>query len=109
MEAAWQHSKVYPQHVGTDGKPTPEYFQWARRGWASGFAERYPMGKEADGTEAFHWWDGQRLDKVEARKRIYVPLYVEQVVKQEFFKWLNRTWEADIKPGAERSLYLMDF
>jgi hypothetical protein len=68
------------------------------------------MGKESDGTEAFHWWDGQqRLQKVEARKQIYVPLYVEQVVTRPFFKRLKKVWEEDIKPDPENSLYLMDF
>jgi hypothetical protein len=109
MERAWQHSKVYPQHVGTDGNPTPEYFQWAASGWASEFAERYPMTKEADGTEAFHWWDGQRLDKIQARKRIYVPLYAEQVVELRNFKILKSLWEEEIRPTAESTLYLMDY
>jgi hypothetical protein len=107
MENAWQYSKVYPQHVGEDGEPTAEYFEWARKGWSSWKAERHPMGK---GTKsAFHWWNGQRLDKVKARKWIYVPLYVEQVVRQPYFIGLKKVWEEDIKPEAERSLYLMDF
>lgn len=107
MENAWQYSKVYRQHVDADGEPTAEYFEWARRGWSSWEAKRHPMGRDA--KAAFHWWDGQRLDKVEARKRIYVPLYVEQMVKQPFFQELKKVWEEDIKPEAERSLYLMDF
>lgn len=51
---------------------------------------------------------GQRLDKVKARKRIYVPLYTEQVVKQPFFKGLKRVWEEEVKPDEENSLFLMD-
>jgi hypothetical protein len=63
-----------------------------------------------DGTKSiFHWWDGQRLDEVEARKRIYVPLYVEQVVKERNFQFLKSIWEEDIKPDAESTLYLMDY
>jgi hypothetical protein len=45
MENAWQYSKVYPQHIGGDGKPTLEYYHWAIQGWSSRKAERYPMGK----------------------------------------------------------------
>lgn len=107
MENAWQFSKVYPQHVGTDGEPTSEYFQWARKGWSSWKAERHPMGEGAKAV--FHWWDGQPLGRVEARKRIYVPLYVEQVVKQPFFQRLKQVWQEDIEPDPENSLYLMDF
>jgi hypothetical protein len=109
MENAWQFSKVYPDHIGADGKPMPEYFEWAAKGWSSWKAERYPMGKEAHGKEVFHWWDGQPLEKVEARKRIYVPLYAEQVVQEQYFQWLKNVWEEDIKPDVENSMYLMDF
>ena len=109
MENAWQYSKVWPQYVGADGNPTPMYFAWALKGWSSWKAERYPMTKEADGKESFHWWGGQRLDKIEAGKRIYVPLYVEQAVKEPYFQNLKKVWEEDINPVAERTLYLMDF
>jgi hypothetical protein len=109
MENAWQFSKVHPLHVGPDGRPTPEYFEWAEKGWSSWKAERYPMGKGVNAKAAFHWWDGQVLTKVEARKRIYVPLYAEQVVKQPYFKGLKKVWEEEIKPDEENSLYLMDF
>ncbi len=47
------------------------------------------MGKERDGKEAFHWWDDQKLEKVQARKRIYVPLYAETVTKTEYFQVLG--------------------
>jgi hypothetical protein len=107
MENAWQYSKVFKPFVGTDGKPTAEYFKWAQLGWSSWKAKRHPTG---DGTKSvFHWWDGQRLDKIEARKRIYVPLYVKQVVKERNFQFLKSIWEEDIKPDAESTLYLMDY
>lgn len=107
MENAWQFSKVYPQHVGADGGPSTEYFEWAGKGFSSWKAERHPMGRDA--RAAFYWWDGERLDRVKARKRIYVPLYVEQVVKQPFFQRLKKFWREEIEPDPENSLYLMDF
>ena len=94
MENAWQYSKVFKPFVGTDGKPTAEYFKWAQLGWSSCKAKRHPMG---NGTKSiFHWWDGQRLDKVE-------------VVKERNFQFLKSIWEEDIKPDAESTLYLMDY
>lgn len=109
MENGWQFSKVYLMFVADDNRsPIREYFEWAEKGWASGKAERYPMGKEMNGKELFHWWDGQPLNKVEARKRIYVPLYAEQVVKREFFKRLKKIWDEN-KEHEEFTLYLMDF
>ena len=107
MESAWQYSKVYPQHVGADGGPTAEYFAWAKTGWAASVAARHPMGKDA--RAAFHWWDGKRLEKIEARKWIYVALYAEQVVQEPYFQQLKKVWEEDIKPEPERTLFLMDF
>ena len=107
MENAWQFSKVYSQHV-ENGRPTAEYFEWAEQGWASQAAQRHPMGKEMNGKEAFHWWDGQPVDKVQARKRIYVPLYAERVIEQQFFKDLKGIWEENRK-HQEFTLYLMDF
>jgi hypothetical protein len=109
VENAWQYSKVYPQHVGADGNPNAEYFRWARQGWSSPCAVRYPMGKENDGTEGYHWWDGQRLGKIDARKRIYVTLYAEKVVQEPYFQWLKNVWEEVIKPEPKGTLYLMDF
>ena len=44
MEKAWQFSKVYPQHVGADGAPTAQYFEWASVGWASSEAQRHRYG-----------------------------------------------------------------
>ena len=65
------------------------------------------MGKDA--RAAFYWWEGQKINRVDARKRIYVPLYVERVVKQPYFHGLKKIWDEDIKPDPENTLYLMDF
>ena len=109
MENGWQFSKVYPQQVDGTGQPTPEYFEWAEKGWATQRANRHPMGKEMNRKEAFHWWNGEPLAKVQARKRIYVPLYVEQVIKMDMFSVLKNTWEEQVEPDADATLYLMDF
>lgn len=83
MENAWQFSKVYPRHVGADGNPTQDYFEWARAGWADPRAVRYPMGKGA--KPAFSWWGGEALPYVQARLRVYVPLYGRAVSKTPAF------------------------
>jgi hypothetical protein len=51
MENAWQYSKVYLRHVGSDGNPNAEYFRWAGQGWSAWRGERYPMGREIPGDE----------------------------------------------------------
>ena len=85
VENAWQFAKVYPEHVGDDGLPLDEYFGWAASGWRDQRAHRHPMGKR---SPAYSWWDGKRLSYVEARKRIYVPLYAKAVVKTTAFATL---------------------
>lgn len=86
VENAWQYAKVYKRHVGSDGNPTQDYFEWAQEGWRTQRAVRYPMGK---GTfPEYSWWDGQKLSYVEARKKIYVPLYTKAVVDTKAFEKL---------------------
>jgi hypothetical protein len=83
VENAWQFSKVYAKHVDPEGRPTQEYFDWARDGWTHRRAVRYPMGKGA--VPEYSWWEGERLGYVEARKRIYVPCYTRAVINTHAF------------------------
>lgn len=86
VENAWQFAKVYRHHVGSRGFPTKEYFDWARDGWRHYKAVRYPMGKGA--APEYSWWEGERMGYVEARRRIYVPLYTRAVMKTSAFATL---------------------
>ena len=108
VENAWQFSKVYDEHIGEDGLPTADYFEWAKKGWSSMNTERHPMGKETKAK--FHWWDGRKLTRVEARKAIYVPLYVEQVTRfgNRTFEGLTKLW-ALMTGSKSGAIYLMDY
>lgn len=101
VENAWQFSKVYKVHIGQDGDPTDEYFEWAKRGWNDNRAHRYPMGKGA--KPEYSWWDGERLGYIEARKKIYVPLYARAVGKTEAYRKLRDLCK------DEENIYLWDF
>ena len=72
MENAWQFSKVYPEH-DYNGHPTKAWFKWREEGLADTWAHRYPFGKGA--TPLYSYYNGERLDYVEARKVLYIPLY----------------------------------
>lgn len=87
MENAWQYSKVYQQHIDWLGEPSEDYWNWAMRGWAKERAVRYPMGKGA--KPAFSYWDGEKLDYISARKRIYIPLYARAVKETQAFAQLR--------------------
>jgi hypothetical protein len=101
VENAWQFSKVYEQ-FDNNGIPKPEYFEWSQKGWIDKYAHRYPMGKGI--KPLYSWWDGIKLDYVEARKKIYVPIYSRGVIKTETFNKL-----LDIYRTTNKDIYLIDF
>lgn len=102
VENAWQYTKVYYSQIDIEGEPTEEYWKWAKEGWANPKAVRYPMGKGAKPMYAL--WNGEKLDYIQARKRIYVPLYSHAVVKTEAFKKLQ-----EICYNTEETIYLWDY
>lgn len=101
VENAWQFSKVYSEFVGPDNDILPGYWDWAERGWGDIKAHRYPMGKGR--KPKFSYWDGDRLGYVDARKRIYVPLYAEAVQKTEAWQKLKTLYR------RSKKLILLDY
>lgn len=86
VENAWQYSKAYdPQHFTAGKFDRSKWLRWAREGWDNNRAVRYPMGRGA--TPAFSVWGDETYFYVEARARIYVPLYARAVRKTE--AWRN--------------------
>ena len=102
VENAWQAAKVYSQYVDEKGEPTNEYFKWAEKIWASDYAYRYPMGRNA--KPLYSYWDGKKFDYIEARKKIYIPLYSRGVIKTEAFKKLLELYRT-----TDKDIYLIDF
>jgi len=101
VENAWQFSKVYPEHVDVSGNPTQLYWNWANQGWKKYRAERYPMGKGR--VPLFSLWEGKKLDYIEARKQIYLPIYRDAVKKTDSFNQLQKTFQ------EQGSVTLFDF
>jgi hypothetical protein len=48
FENAWQFAKLYPEHTDFQGQPTTAYWNWARRGWNSQRAYRYPWANDGN-------------------------------------------------------------
>ena len=101
MENAWQFSKCYEYYLNEDDSVGDRYFKWAQDGWKDIKAHRYPMGKGV--KPLFSYWDGEQLSYVEARKKIYIPLYSQAVQKTYAFGKLKRMH------AEGQSLYLWDF
>jgi hypothetical protein len=102
VENGWQFSKVYPYYADEDGNPSDRYFKWAEEGWNDTKAHRYPMGRDTV-PPLYSWWDGEKLSYVEARKKIYIPLYSNAVRKTSAFEKLKELHDAG------ETLYLQDF
>lgn len=101
VENGWQYSKVHYNMVDDNNNPTKEYFEWAKKGWNTIRGIRYPMGK---GTKPLYsYWAGEKLEYIDARKKIYIPLYSKAVQKTFAFKKLKNIAS---EPG---DLYLWDF
>jgi hypothetical protein len=101
VENAWQYSKVYPEYVDLQGNPSSKYFEWALQGWSMGRAIRYPMGKGV--KPLYSYWNGNKLSYVEARRKIYVPLYSKAVLSSEAYKKLREYY------NSHQDIHLWDF
>lgn len=101
VENAWQFSKVYEYYTDNQGNPDERYFKWAQDGWNDTRAHRYPMGKDV--KPLYSYWNGEKLTYVEARKKIYIPLYSQAVKQTHAFDKLKKMHEEG------QTLYLWDF
>lgn len=86
IENCWQYSKCYSNDIDHNG-PTKEWYEWARKGFLTKKAIRYPRGKGA--IPEYHFWDGEKLGKIEARRKIYIPKYMEAVKDLYAFQLLK--------------------
>ena len=87
VENAWQFSKVYEEHVDKDGWPTQAWYDWAADGYGTKRAIRYPMGKGHKPLYSF--WNMERLDYIDARKKIYCPIYAQCVEGTDAYERLK--------------------
>lgn len=101
FENLWQFAKVYKCHVDANGDPTPDYWKWAKLGWADTQPQRYPMGRGA--APEYSLWDGNKLGYIDARKVIYGPLYAEVVQQTKGWQHLVHLY------NTSKELYLRDW
>lgn len=86
FENLWQYSKVYKTHCDASGNPTNTYYKWRSYGFNKTRADRYPMGKGK--KPLYSLWMGERLSYIDARKRIYIPMYSWLVVRTHSYQTL---------------------
>lgn len=105
VENAWQYAKVYPQYSDDNKNPTPQYFEWAKKGWTQKRAVRYPMGPGV--KPLYLLWGEKRYGYLESKEKIYVRLYARSVVKSEAFSRLQKVWS--FCQQNDLNLILLDF
>jgi hypothetical protein len=118
MENIWQFSKVYKnvpktvsrysrwddtviwdypaeKHVDENDDLLPEYWNWRRKGMNCKYPIRYPVGykNRKNCLYCIMKKDGKKLDYIEARKKIYLPVYTKLVKKQPQFLELKERLE----------------
>lgn len=102
IENAFQFSRVYAEYSTVDELPAPHYWEWAKAGWDNPKPIKYPLG--AWNKHLYHWWDGKKINGVEAQNQIFIPLYKKAVTKTAAFQKLK-----DFYKNSGKDIYLIDF
>lgn len=84
VENAWQFSKVYKHQIDSCGNPSELWYKWSMIGMNDNYAHRYPMGKNA--IPEYTYYNKEKLSYIEARKKVYIPLYTQAVIKTEAYR-----------------------
>jgi hypothetical protein len=81
FENRWQYGKMWPtaNHINADGSPSPEWFKFRAKGYASNIPKRRPLPKKQYGFATSSFYNGRVHGYVESRKLIYVPEYMELI------------------------------
>lgn len=102
LENAYQFCGCYSEHIGDDDYPNSSYYEWAKKGWQTNKAIKYPFG--AWSKPLFYWWDNKKLSHFEAQNQIFIPLYKKAIEKTSIFKRLQEIYE-----NSKQDIYLIDF
>lgn len=93
VENAWQYSKVYPTHIDKNGNPSAGWKFWSEKGYNKPRGDRYPMGREV--KPLYSYWDGQKLDYLTAREKIYIPIYMDAALRSKEYHYLRSLYEVN--------------
>lgn len=98
VENFWQFTKVYKEHVDDFAA----WKKWRDSGLADTHAYRYPMGRGRQ--PEFSYFDKQKLGYVEARKRIYAPIF-----RQKLERYCQRQIHSLVDMLTVCDVWLWDF
>lgn len=78
MENAWQYSKVYDDMVDENNNPNELYYKWRELGFNTQRANRHPH----KGKPLYSLYKDEHLGYIDARKKLYIPLYMQGVLNR---------------------------
>jgi hypothetical protein len=81
LENLWQYSKVFSGDVDAKGNILPSWFARRKQGFSDPKPHRRAKKLSPGEKTLYSYWKGEKLDYMEARRKIYCPLYAEYVVK----------------------------
>jgi len=94
----WQDDPTQPAHDPQGNAWIPEWRKWSEHIRFSGEAKRHRAKADPNAVNPnvplFCYWQGERLDYVTARCRMYVPWYAELVQQTESYKYLKARFDA---------------
>lgn len=103
VQAAFQFSKVYAS-LNKDGEPSMYYSSWRDSGFSLNNVSN--LSKTKKEKPLYHYWkigeSYRKLNFIEARRTIFIPLYAKEVVKTEAFAKLKEI-------ASEQNLMLVDY
>ena len=102
LENGYQFCGCYSEYIDDDGYPTKSYYEWAKKGWLTNKAIKYPKG--AWNKPEFYWYDYKKLSHFEAQNQIFLPLYKRAVEKTTIYKRLKELYES-----TEQDIVFLDF
>jgi hypothetical protein len=84
----WEHPEEKHYDVKEE-KLLPAYYKWQEKGFKCKYAIRYPVGRYHRHKCLFSLYEGDKLDYIESRKKIYLPEYMKSVIKHPKWKELK--------------------
>lgn len=100
FENLWQDSKVYAEDIDIHGNIMESWFETRRNGCLDFKAKRKghrKITKTSSKLPIFSYWNGYKLNYLEARAVIYCPIYEKLVTLTSVFQEFKRAYENGAK------------
>jgi len=122
FENYWQYSKIFPDmkkpHLDSKGNVTKDWRDWRKKGFSERKGHRHPAGTKTNeimytdskGKNRYRYrtavsslFDNDYMAYIEARKKVYVPLYYKLITNTKSFQNLKE----QVKNG--KNFQILDF